>query len=317
MTDHELELRLRAWYRAEVEDDERAPVTLRVSIAEAVRATGTSGVGLGRLIGLTLNPLAAAVSVIAVVAVVVAALVLPGRSTHSIGTEPSQTPTLSQAPSASPTPVASACSDGPCLGVLQSGDHQTTAFVPTVHYTVPAGWDNTTDTRGEVDLRYVAGGSYTYPDGLTFHDAVSIFRRPVAESSNSRVPLRGIGKKATDLARWLDGHVDLDATGLTAVTIHGAHGFRISIALPEGPRKNPDQCTTDHGEPRCESLFVSDDPAAGYGFGIVGPETAVVYLLDAPSGDTVMVVIDDVDGVDREGLVAAATPIVNSLDFTP
>jgi len=54
-----------------------------------------------------------------------------------------------------------------------------------------------------------------------------------------------------------------------------------------------------------------------YSFGIVGPETAVVYLLDVPSGDTVMVVIDDVDGVDRDLLVAAATPIVNSLVFTP
>jgi hypothetical protein len=42
-----------------------------------------------------------------------------------------------------------------------------------------------------------------------------------------------------------------------------------------------------------------------------------VYLLDSPSSDTVMVVIDDVDGVDQAGLVAAATPIVNSVAFGP
>jgi hypothetical protein len=68
---------------------------------------------------------------------------------------------------------------------------------------------------------------------------------------------------------------------------------------------------------------MSDAPAATpggpdwYDFGLVGPETAVVYLLDTPSGDTVMVVIDDVDGVDSGGLVTAATPIVYSLVFSP
>ena len=97
----------------------------------------------------------------------------------------------------------------------------------------------------------------------------------------------------------------------------GAPGYRITISVPKGPRASPDHCTTDHGEPACESLFISDDPAATFGFGLVGPESAVVYLVDAPSGDTVMVVIDDVDGVDTAGLVAAATPIVNSLVFAP
>ena len=58
-------------------------------------------------------------------------------------------------------------------------------------------------------------------------------------------------------------------------------------------------------------------PRRSYGFGLVGPETAVVYLLDTPSGDTVMVVIDDVDGVDQPALEAAALPIVNSLVFSP
>ena len=43
----------------------------------------------------------------------------------------------------------------------------------------------------------------------------------------------------------------------------------------------------------------------------------MVYLLDLPSGDTVMVVIDDVDGIDQPGLEAAAMPIVNSLSFSP
>jgi len=224
--------------------------------------------------------------------------------------------------SASPTPAGPTASPyrcltkfGTCLGPLGPGTYQTHTFAPQIGYTVAAGWANTLDTRGEVDLTYGAGGTATYPDGTTFHDAISIFRRPLAESTASFIAEPGIGNRAQDLATWLNGHVDLVASGLTPVTVDGAPGYRIEIALPTGPRTSPDHCTTDHGEPRCESLFLPDDPSNAYGFGIVGPETAVIYLIDAPSGDTVMIVIDDVDGVDRAGLIAAATPIVNSITF--
>jgi hypothetical protein len=236
----------------------------------------------------------------------------------SIGAEATpSTPAGPDRPSPSPSPQPSLCSDGPCLGLVSPGTYTSKQFLPTVRYTVPAGWDNVTDIRGELDLFAVGGGTATYPDGSQFHDAISIFRRPSAESATSRAPLAGVGSSATDLAKWLDKHVDLDATDLTAVTINGMNGFRIAIAIPNGPRTSPDHCTTDHGEPRCESLFLSDDPAATYGFGIVGPETAIVYFLDTPSGDTVMVVIDDVDGFERDALISAATPIVNSLVFSP
>ena len=89
------------------------------------------------------------------------------------------------------------------------------------------------------------------------------------------------------------------------------------VSLPTGPRNGPDHCTSDHGEPRCESLFLNSDPAGPYGFGLVGPEICVVYLLDLPSGETVMVVIDDPDGEEQPALVTAAEPIVQSLTFTP
>ncbi len=111
-------------------------------------------------------------------------------------------------------------------------------------------------------------------------------------------------------------HPDLDATNPTPVTIGGASGVRLTISVPAGTTAT-DHCATDHGEPRCASLFLGGDPAATFGFGLVGPEIADVFLLDTPSGDTVMVVIDDVDGVDQPGLEAAAMPIVNSLSFSP
>jgi hypothetical protein len=230
----------------------------------------------------------------------------------------------SQPPSAQP-PSPSAIFSGPvcpigrgsCRGPLQPGTYQTRSFGPAVTFTVPAGWENTLDQRWQVDLSYTAGGQYTYPDGTTFHDGISFFLGPVAESSTTVNALPGVGRSARDLALWLNTHPDLIATGLAPVTVGGLSGYRISLALPSGPRTAPDHCTGDHGEPRCESLFVGDEFGGKYGFGLVGPETTVIYLLDTSPGVTVMVVIDDVDGVDAKGLIDASKPVVESLAFAP
>jgi hypothetical protein len=320
MTDQELERRLRAWYRAEIDDDERAPTDLRISVAAAVHA---SSISASRFRG-RLNLALAAAAAVAILAV--ASLTL-NRFAPSVGVGPTSTPTstATQTPSHPPSPSPYPCGQGvgTCRGNLQPGTYPTNGFRPAFTYAVPTGWQNDLDVHSMLVLLDAAGGQYTYPDGTTFRDGIYVFRGPNATSATSRTVVKGVGKKARDLAQWLSGHVDLVASSPTPVTIGGAPGFRLQIALPTTARKSPDRCTADHGETRCESLFVSNVPAAKaggpdwYDFGIVGPETAVVYLLDTPSGDTVMVVIDDVDGVDRDTLIAAATPIVNSLDFTP
>lgn len=204
---------------------------------------------------------------------------------------------------------------GSCRGPLQPGTYDSRSFEPAVTFMVPQGWENTLDSLWQLDLSYTAGGQYTYPDGTTFHDGISIFLDPVAESSTTVNALEGVGRSAHDLALWLNSHADLIASGLAPVTVGGVNGYRISLALPTGPRTAMDHCTTDHNEPRCESLFVGDSTGGRYGFGLVGPETTVIYLLDTSPGVIVMVVIDDVDGVDASGLVAASTPVVDSLRF--
>ena len=285
---------------------ERLVETARERIA-GTRQRRRAGLFAGRLWTALLTPVGAVAAVLLVV-VVGAGLIAVYRSGPSIGSG-------SSSPSPSPYPCPTA--QGTCAGPLRSGTYQSTSFQPAVRYTVPDGWDNTLDDRGQLDLKYEAGGQYRYPDGLTFHDAISIFRRPVAESTSAQEPVPGVGKTANDLAQWLVGHADLTASTPEPVDVGAASGYRLTLSVPTGTRTTPDKCTTDHGEPRCATLFISDDPLATYGFGLVGPETAVVYLLDTPSGDTVMVVIDDVDGVDQAGLEAAALPIVNSLAFSP
>ncbi|HEY7968840.1 MAG TPA: hypothetical protein VID95_02525 [Candidatus Limnocylindrales bacterium] len=311
------ERRVALWLTDEAEA--RAPERLIHATRE--RVATTRQIGRVRAIRLGLRPatvstrtrIVAACILALVVTTLALGLLLDQGSGPSVGSGFAQStprPSLT-----SLAPYACSPRSGSCLGPLPAGAFETHSFLPTVGYVVPIGWSNTLDTRGEVDLSYLAGGMYRYPDGTIFHDGISMFRRPVAESPVSATPVGGVGKTAGDLAQWLNGHVDLDASGLTPVSVGGTTGYRLTISVPAGPRTSPDHCTTDHGEPRCESLFISDDPAASFGFGIVGPESAVVYLLDTPSGDTVMVVIDDVDGVDRDGLIAAATPVVESLVF--
>ena len=313
MTDHhDLETRVSRFLHADAPTDvpERLIHATRERVAVTRQRGWTDPFGWRHASAMRMP--VAATGLLAVV-VVGAVLALSNRSGF-IGTQPTTSVTASPSPSVAVSP--SACA-GPGETCLSPGTYTSSAFVPSVTYTVPAGWVLMGDIRGELDLRYGAGGQYTYPDGLRFHDAISIFRRPVAESATSFAPLKGIGTKANDLAQWLAHRPDLLASAPTPVAISGVNGFRLVVSLPTGARTAPDHCTSDHREPRCESLFLSSDPAATYGFGLVGPETAVVYLLDLPSGDTVMVVIDDVDGVDQPGLVAAATPIVESLAFSP
>ncbi len=317
MTDHiDAEVRVARWLTDEAEA--RAPERLIHATRERLAATGQSGrVRTLRLRFPTIITRTAALTAgVLAVAIVVAAV----GSFLGLGSGPGFAP-ASESPTPRPSltslaPYACESGGGTCLGPLPAGVYETRSFVPKVGYIVPPGWTNTLDSRTQFDLSYDAGGSYPYPDGITFHDGISIFRRPIAKSSDLGTSIDGVGKTAGDLAQWLDSHANLDVSDLTPVTIGGAPGYRMRLSVPQNPSTSPDTCTS-HGVPACVSLFGYDDPAATGGFGIVGPESAIVYLLDAPSGDTVMVVIDDVDGVDRDGLVAAATPIVDSLVFAP
>ena len=285
----------------------RAPERLVEAARERVAETRQSrraGLFGGRLWSVMLTPVGAVAAVILVV-VVGAALASFNGFGPSIGSaSPSPTPSASPSPSPSPTPSPTPypCESGPgtCFGTLAPGTYDSRSFLPAVQYSVADGWANSADNVGQLDLRYAAGGEYEYPDGITFHDGISVFRQPIAESMTTREPLDGVGTTANDLAQWLVGHDNLQASTPTPVSIGGATGYRLSLSVPTGARTTPDQCT-DHGVPRCVSLFLSADPDATYGFGVVGPETVVVYLLDTPSGDTVMVVIDDVDGVNQPG----------------
>ncbi len=313
MTDDvDLETRLGRWFSEEAAV--RPPERLAHSTRERIATTGQ----VGRSRAWLALPTGASRLAMLVLAGALVLTVVAAGSFFVLGSRQGANPSRPPTPRPSLTSLtAFACppSGGSCLGPLPAGVFETHSFLPQVGYATNAGWANTLDSRGQVDLSFTAGGSYRYPDGTVFHDGISIFARPIAESGETGLPLDGVGKTAGALAHWLDGNPNLDATGLAPVTIGGLSGWRITISVANRPRVSPDHCAADHGEPACVSLFVSDDPEAHFSFGIVGPESAIVYLLDTPSGETVMAVVDDVDGIDRDALVAAAEPVIDSLEF--
>jgi Tol biopolymer transport system component len=91
MTDHELEQRLRDWYRAEIPDDEAAPIALRTTLAAIPRESLVGGREFASRRGLTLLAAAALVSLLAGSAVLGTRLLTPPPAPSVV---PSQLPAV-------------------------------------------------------------------------------------------------------------------------------------------------------------------------------------------------------------------------------
>lgn len=108
MTDHDLEGRLRAWYRAEVEDSDRAPIALR-SVVPSLAVPSTAG--LNRLGALSTTLAAATIAVAALVGLTmmtqppaVGPSLAPGPSTVAVPSLGPATAMPSTAPAGSASP---------------------------------------------------------------------------------------------------------------------------------------------------------------------------------------------------------------------
>jgi len=147
MTDEELERRLRAWYRADITDDETAPSALRSSLATITAASpGRLGDSIARLRnGIRVLRVGAptgfarrlATAVVIVVIVVGAAFGLARLNQHDVG-HPSPTPAPSSPPGAfiaSPAPSPRLCITerlqvltGDAMRATAGGDHVGPSF---------------------------------------------------------------------------------------------------------------------------------------------------------------------------------------------
>lgn len=184
---------------------------------------------------------------------------------------------------------------------LPPGTYVSRAFQPPVTYAVPAGWWNPSDTGAYFALQ-PAGSDLT---------GIHLFRDPRAASQDPACPTSpepGVGTLSSELAAWIRGLPGLAVSNPRMVTVGGLRGVEIDVAIADGWSVS---CPFANGVPTVP-LFVGADSLRWV---VAGTERLRLDLLDVPGGGTVVVDVDAFEGTLWDPLVAAADPIVKSLDF--
>jgi hypothetical protein len=205
--------------------------------------------------------------------------------------------------------LIAACSGAPAATpaatlppALAPGTYTSAAFQPAVTYTVPSGWRVSQDSPDYFALQ-PASSEVT---GIHF------FRDPLAASQDPTCPTSpepGIGTLSLELATWIRGLPGIVASSPRMVTVGGLRGVELDLAINTGWTAS---CPFANGVPTVP-LFVGGD--GNLRWVAAGNEQLRLSLLDVPGGGTVVVDIDAFDGTLFDELLAAATPIVQSLEF--
>jgi hypothetical protein len=200
--------------------------------------------------------------------------------------------------STSPTPVATTPPAG-----MAPGEYTTAGFEPPVTYTLPEGWLIAGDAPDYFALQPVTS------DLIGIH----LFRTPLAASQALDCPITpapGVGTAAAELVDWIAARPGLTVGEPVAVSLGGLGGLRLDVAIVEGWAVS---CPFAGGLPTVP-LFVSPtDP--DFRWVIAGTERLRLDILDVPGNGTIVVDIDAFDGSLMDGLLPAASPIVEGMRF--
>ncbi len=191
----------------------------------------------------------------------------------------------------------------PAASALPAGTYTSKAFQPAVTYTLPAGWDNPDDSATYFRIR-PAGSEIV---------GIDLFRDPLAASQDPACPETaqpGVGGSSLQLATWIRSLPGLVVSEPKLVEVGGLRGTQLDVGLKDGWKES---CPFANGSPTVP-LFVGSK--GEYRWIVVGSERLRLDLLDVPGGGTVVVDIDAFDGSLIDQLIAAATPIVESMRFT-
>lgn len=247
MTDQEIEQRLRAWYRAEIDDRESAPFPLRASLPAFAQTAATSRRRLlpdWRLpVMQRFAPLA--VAAVVVVAAAVAYAAVSGSNVGDLAPHASQTSTPSQAaPTATaspggPTSTPSIGAEFPVLidSVKDPGRYYIFGGGVSFDYldldvsaVLPPVWQRGQHTRGEFGIEKLDAR-------LNINWVLNGFAENCQEESDGRPPqldAPGLGPEVDDLASALAALGTVDASAPTNVSLAGWEGKRIELTVLPG-----------------------------------------------------------------------------------
>jgi hypothetical protein len=289
---------VRGWILAEAPG--HAPARLRETIRDQISDTRQERVILPfRMRRLQAIGYAAAAAALLAIGIAFGGLIGTPRPSNSPSPVPSAS--ASAGPSARPVPTPR----GP---VLPAGVFDGAQLMPAIVLTLPAGWTLEHDARDATSLVRPGAGHLVQGDGVAYFDGIKLYARPIAGQPDGVLGgVPGVGTSARDLSTWLSKRPQLVSTAVTEDSLAGLPAFVLDFELSASAGG---LC----GMP-CANLLDDGPDQAEYAFGIQGPWKVRAYFVDAPDGSTVMITIEDTDGIGFDDEVAAAEPILATLRF--
>ncbi len=198
------------------------------------------------------------------------------------------------------------------LGPLAPGRHVATPFRPfgggtsgSLSYSVPTGWKE----QGESPSAFAIFGPD--PAVLTSVSVLSNVIPSTADKDCGSPAVADVGRTPHEVAAWLATLTGLVVTKPTEVTIGGLDGVMVDVSVA---RTWIEPCTTPPQPGTDVSTFV--DAASGDPSGTISGETRERYiLLDRGDGQTLVVDVEAQDKATWPAVLAAAMPVVSSLEF--
>jgi tRNA A-37 threonylcarbamoyl transferase component Bud32 len=191
------------------------------------------------------------------------------------------------------TAVSTQCSSAfgaTCLGEVAAGTHTTRSFKPALTYTIPVGWTNFNDSKGNFGLVPPGGDWQAVDSGKS--DRLGVFQRiaPTATlCGDAAAPVRS----AAAYVRWLVNNPALSVTGPKPVTVGGLSGYVVDLRVRPSWTKT---CPWSHGLPEPQ-IIRGVEPTFSRMINTLLPPPFVMrlYLLDYNHA-TLGIEIDEVAG---------------------
>ena len=180
---------------------------------------------------------------------------------------------------------------GVCLGQLQAGTYRTKLFDATITYTVPDGWSNFEDTRGNFLLVPPWGNLPGVNNGTSDYIGVYVgvaAAKPGCDPGDAP----DVAHTPSAIAQAIARNPGLDATRPTPVTIGGLQGLVLDIQMRKGWKQT---CIYSGGAPVVQLITGARTSHLDHGI-IPLPMKMRLYLLAHPGSGTLAVEVDDLAG---------------------
>ena len=218
--------------------------------------------------------------------------------------------------------VRSACPnpDNLCLGDLEAGRYSSQyidPYVPigrqwyarfgAITYTVPEGWQNTSDYPTNY---YLQQQGTTDESGIYVYSEMAITEN---DEGCTELPKPGVGRNAAAMSTYLSGLDGLVASSPVAVTIGGLDGFTMLLEMdPVWTRSCP---FIEAGTPILPLFIDPDSQEGGMAHGLQPDSRMRLYLLDLGDERSLVIIIEGHGEAAWQALIEEATAIVESMEF--